>query len=202
MARRRADAVCRGSQGESARLGIADAAAFEYPLAEDAAEYSHAEDHHRGDGDIAAERSHDRHGDRNGDRFGRDRGEDAALRAEGHGDIDHAQHSGETSGKGGGPDRQEAAAQAFDLFVEQVAERHDRHAEREVENACGLAVAFVADACRAEEDDHRGEREQHGVEQRGPRPAVEDASGAIEADGERQQEEVRAEKVIRHGACV
>ena len=113
---------------------------LQYPLAEDAAEYSHAEDHHRGDGDVAAERSRDRHGDRHGDRLGGDRGEDAGARCRRPWRYRPRSALRRSIRQGWRrPTGSRLPRRRSDLFVEQVAERHDRHAEGEVEHARRLA---------------------------------------------------------------
>ena len=197
---RRSDAVCGGSQRKSPRFGVPHPAAAQNPLAEDTAEDSDAEDHDRRDRHDAAQRSRHGDGDRHGDRFGGYRGEDFAPCAERHGDIDDAQHARHASREGCDAHRQQTAAQLFHLFVKQVSQRHDRHAQREIERRSRLLVAGIVDARRAEEDDHRDERQQYGMQQRHPQPSVDGAAQAVESYGERQQEEVRGEEsLVNHG---
>ena len=95
--------------------------------------------------------------------------------------------------------RQQASAQAFQLFVEEVSQRHDRHPEGEIEHARRLLIARVADSCAAQKDDHGDESQQHGVQQRQPRAAVDRAAQTIKPHGEGQQKEVRGEeRGVRH----
>ena len=179
---------------ESPGLGVADPAAAQNPFAEDAAENPHAEDHDRRHRDVAAQRSGDRHGDGHRDRLGGYGVENLPLGAERHGDIDDAQHPDDASRERGHAHGKQASAQAFQLFVEQIPERHDRHAEGEIEDARGVAVTLVADSGAAQEDDHGDERQQHGMQQRQPRTAVDHPSEAVKPHGEGQQKEVRGEK--------
>ena len=117
-----------------------------------------------------------------------------AFGAERHGYIDDAQHPDDASRERGYAHGKQASAQTFQLFVEQVSERYDRHAEGEIEDARGVAVTLVADSCAAQEDDHGDERQQHGMQQRQPRAAVDHPSEAVKPHGEGQQEEVRGEE--------
>lgn len=110
-------------------FGIPHAAAAQDPLAEDTAENTHAEHHDRRDGDDAAQRPRNRHGDGHGNRLGGYRVEYLAPGAKRHGDIYDAQHARHATRKGGDADREQASAQLFDLFVEQVAECDHRHAQ-------------------------------------------------------------------------
>ena len=146
-----------GSEGESPGLGVADPAAAQNPFAEDAAENSHAENHHRCHRHVAAQRSRDRHGDRHRDRFGGYGGQYLAFGTEHHGDVNHAQHPCDASDEGGDAHGQQASAQAFQLFVEEVSQRHDRHPEGEIEYARRLLIARVADSRAAQKDDHGDE---------------------------------------------
>ena len=139
-------------------------------------------------------RSGDRHGDGHRDRLGGYGVENLPLGAERHGDIDDAQHPDDASRERGHAHGKQASAQAFQLFVEQIPERHDRHAEGEIEDARGVAVTLVADSGAAQEDDHGDERQQHGMQQRQPRTAVDHPSEAVKPHGEGQQKEVRGEK--------
>lgn len=122
-----------------------------------------------------------------------------ASGAERHGDIYDAQHARHATRKGGNADREQASAQLFDLFVEQVAECDDRHAQSKVEDARGFLVAGIADVRRTEEYDDGDEREQHGMQQRHPDAAVDRRPEAVKPHGERQQEEVGGEeRLVNH----
>ena len=150
-------------------------------------------------GDDAAQRPRNRHGDGHGDRLGGYRVEYLASGAERHGDIYDAQHARHATRKGGDADREQASAQLFDLFVEQVAECDDRHAQGKVEDARGFLVAGIADVRRTEEYDDGDEREQHGMQQRHPDAAVDRRPEAVKPHGERQQEEVGGEeRLVNH----
>ena len=189
----------RGSQRKPPCFGIPHATAAQDPLAEDTAEDPHAEHHDRRDGDDAAQRPRNRHGDGHGDRLGGYRVEYLASGAERHGDIYDAQHARHATRKGGDADREQASAQLFDLFVEQVAECDDRHAQGKVEDARGFLVAGIADVRRTEEYDDGDEREQHGMQQRHPDAAVDRRPEAVKPHGERQQEEVGGEeRLVNH----
>ena len=57
-------------------------------------------------------------------------------------------------------------AQAVGLFVHQVAQRDDRHAQQEVENFGGLTIVAVVDAADFQKEYQRDERQQRRVEDR------------------------------------
>ena len=188
--------MCRRSEGESPGFGVAHAAAAQNPFAENTAEDSHAEDHHRGHRDVAAQRSRHRHGYGHRDGFGGYRVENHPLGAECLGRINDAQHPCDASDERSHSYGNQAAAQPFDLFVEQVAERHDRHPQREVENPGRFLIAGVGDARCLQKDNHGNEREQYGVQQSQPGPAVDDAAQAEKPRRQHEQKEVRGDEAI------
>ena len=182
-----------------ARQGVADTASAQQARADDTAEDAHEEDHYRGDAHYSAERFADGHGDRHGDRFGGDGVQNRAVGAQCAGDIDDAQHPDRTADADRSQNGKHLPAQAVDLFVHQVSQRDDRHAQQEVENFGGLTIVAVVDAADFQKEYQRDERQQRRVEDRQAEAMVQRHAAAVESYGEREQEHVGVDEGADHG---
>ena len=196
---RRADAVGGRTERQPARQGVADTASAQQARADNTAEDAHEEDHYRGDAHYSAERFADGHGDRHGDRFGGDGVQNRAVGAQCAGDIDDAQHPDRTADADRSQNGKHLPAQAVGLFVHQVSQRDDRHAQQEVENFGGLTIVAVVDAADFQKEYQRDERQQRRVEDRQAEAMVQRHAAAVESYGEREQEHVGVDEGADHG---
>ena len=161
-------------------------------------EYPHDEDHDSGYRRFAAYifRYIYRNGHRH--RFRHQRVLNEPRRPQKTGYVHDAQNAHHAARYHRGENRQHLPAHSLLLLVKQVAQRHHRHAEPEVEDPRRLAICLVRDAGHQQEPNQRQEGDDYGMQQRYTRAAVYRRAGTIYCDRECEKECLRLQELVYH----